>query len=411
MTNGDDVRMRGFRGRKDVEEVVRLVDERTKPLPGEPVPVLEAAGRVLARDAVSMVDVPAFRRSAMDGYAVVAEVTFGATPDDPRALRIVGESFPAAPAAAVVGEETCVRIMTGAPMPEGADAVVPVEQTERDGDRVRVHAAVTPGRHVGQVGEDVKKGQTVLRAGRWLRPQDAGLLSSIGFGRVFVVRSPRVALVVTGSELLPAGSMPEGYSIVDSNTPMLLALVKRDGGTLLTGPIVEDDRGQVEEALLVSAREADCVLVTGASSVGQEDHVPNILRERGELPVHGIAMRPSSPAGFGILEGKPVFLLPGNPVSCLCAYDFFAGRAVRRMAGRHPGWPHTVVRMPLGKKIASALGRTDYVRVRIDRNRVVPLAIRGAAILSSTTRAHGFVIVDRNSEGHAEGEKVNVYLY
>lgn len=220
-----------------------------------------------------------------------------------------------------------------------------------------------------------------------------------------------MALVVTGSELLPAGSVPEGYSIVDSNTPMLLALVKRDGGTLLTNPIVEDERAKVEEALLVSARESDCVLVTGASSVGQEDHVPNILRERGELPVHGVAMRPSSPAGFGVLEGTPVFLLPGNPVSCLCAYDFFAGRAVRRLAGRRPGWPHTVVRMPLLSKIASVLGRTDYVRVRIEKDRVVPLAIRGAAILSSTTRAHGFVIVDKDSEGHAEGEPVSVYLY
>jgi molybdopterin molybdotransferase len=407
----DDVRMRGFKSRTDVESVIRLIDERVQPMRHEPVPILEAGGRVLARDAVAMVDVPAFRRAAMDGYAVQADETFGATPTDPRPLRVVGESLPGAPADAEVGPGTCVRIMTGAPVPEGADAVVPFEQTERDEETVRITAAVTPGRHVGDIGEDISQGTTVLNAGRRLKPQDMGVLASIGFARVSVVQQPRVALIVTGDELLPPGSMPKGHAIVDSNTPMLLELVRRDGGTPLTGPIVEDDRAALKDALAVAARDADAVLLSGGSSVGVEDHGPNLVRELGELPVHGIAMRPSSPAGVGFLSGKPVFLLPGNPVSCLCAYDFFAGRAVRRLAGRHPGWPHMVVRLPLGRKIASAIGRTDYVRVRIEERQVVPLAIRGASILSSTTRAHGFVIVDKDAEGYGEGTAVSVYLY
>jgi molybdopterin molybdotransferase len=179
----------------------------------------------------------------------------------------------------------------------------------------------------------------------------------------------------------------------------------------LTGPIVPDEREAVREALLVSVREADCVLGSGGSSVGAEDHLPTLVGELGELPVHGVAMRPSSPTGVGFVEKKPVFLLPGNPVSCLCAYDFFAGRAVRRLGGRHPDWPYTRVKMPLGRKIASELGRTDYVRVRIEEGRVVPLAIRGASALSSTTRAHGFVVVDPDDEGHAEDETVTVFLY
>ena len=406
-----DVRMRGFRERTAVGEVVRLIDTRCLALPSEGVDLYRCAGRALARTIVSSVDVPAFRRSAMDGYAVVAESTFGATPDDPRPLKIVGESFPAAPSSVGVSAETCVRIMTGAPLPEGADAVVPVEQTARSGDLARIHAAIPPGRHVGQVGEDVERGATVLRAGRRLRPQDAGLLSSLGIGLVEVVRSPRVAIIVTGNEILPAGEQPQGHRIVDANSPMLAGLVERDGGLLLTGPVVPDEREALREALRVSAAGADCVLVIGGSSVGAEDHAPLLLREMGELPVHGVAMRPSSPAGVGFLDGKPVFLLPGNPVSCLCAYDFFAGRAIRIMGGRHPDWPHTMVRMPLARKIASAIGRTDYVRVRIEEERVVPLAIRGAAILSSTTRAHGFVIVPRDVEGHAEGESVGVRLY
>ena len=192
---------------------------------------------------------------------------------------------------------------------------------------------------------------------------------------------------------------------------MLLPLVKRDGGRLLTGPIVPDDKEALREALLACADRADLVIVTGGSSVGQEDHAPVLLAEEGELAVHGVAMRPSSPTGMGFLKDTPVFLLPGNPVSCLCAYDFFAGRAVRRLAGRHPAWPHIVLRMPLARKIASALGRTDYVRVAIENDKVVPLAIRGAAILSSTVRARGFVIVPKNREGHAEGDPVDVRLY
>jgi molybdopterin molybdotransferase len=407
----DDVRMRGFRTRTDVESVIRLIDERVRPLPHEPIPILQTNGRVLARDATAMVDVPMFRRAAMDGYAVVADETFGATPTDPRPLRVVGESMPGHAAAADVGPGTCVRIMTGAPVPPGADAVVPVEQTEREGETVRVTEAVTPGRHVGDVGEDIARGTTVLRAGRRLRPQDVGVLASLGFAQVSVVRKPRIALVATGDELLPPGELPTGHSIADSNTPMLVGLVERDGGTPHTGPIVRDDRAAVADALKAAVADSDVVLLSGGSSVGKEDHGPALVRELGELPVHGVAMRPSSPAGVGFIAQKPVFLLPGNPVSCLCAYDFFAGRAVRRLAGRPPGWPHVVVQLPLQRKIASALGRTDYVRVRIEKRQVVPLAIRGASILSSTTRAHGFVIVDQGAEGYAEGTPVAVRLY
>jgi len=408
--------MRGFRSRTDVADVWQLIDDGIHALPPEPVPILETAGRVLAQAAVSMVDVPAFRRSAMDGYAVIAEETFGATPDDPRPLRIVGRSHPARPADVDVTAGTAVRIMTGAPVPPGADAVVPVEQTrledQLEDQTVLVAAPVTPKQNVGAVGEDVAKGTTVLHAGRRLRPQDVGLLSSIGFAQVFCVRSPRVAVLVTGNELLPPGSMPDGYRIVDSNTPMLLPLVRRDGGEPHPGTIVADTHEAVRNALLAAVKGADCVLVCGGSSVGEEDYVPQVLREDGILPVHGVAMRPSSPSGVGFLDRTPVFLLPGNPVSCLCAYDFFAGRAIRRLAGLPSYWPHTTARVPLSRKIASVLGRTDYVRVRIlKEGKVEPLAVRGAAILSSTTRAHGFVVVDRDAEGHAEGETVSVHLY
>jgi molybdopterin molybdotransferase len=408
---GKDVRMRGFERRTDVDAALRLIDERVRPLPAESIDVMSAGGRVLARELLSPVDVPGFARSAMDGYAVAAEETFGATTHDPRPFRIVGESMPARPAEGAVEAGTCIRIMTGAPLPAGADAVVPVELTDVEGDTVRVREPVTPGRHVGRPGEDVRAGDRIFRAGRRLKPQDLGVLSSVGVGHFLVVRKPRVGLVVSGDELLPAGSQPEGHSIVDANTPMLKALVERDGGTLLTGPILRDERELLSEAIDVCARDADVLLMSGGSSVGVEDHAPNLVREKGELPIHGLALRPASPAGIGFIADKPVFLLPGNPVACLCAYDFFAGRAIRTLAGRSGAMPHIRVRMPLARKIPSVLGRTDYARVRIEEGKVVPLAIRGASILSSTTRAHGFVIVPRDAEGHAEGEAVEVHLY
>jgi molybdopterin molybdotransferase len=190
---------------------------------------------------------------------------------------------------------------------------------------------------------------------------------------------------------------------------MLAALARRDGGLPGEPRLVPDRREAVRDALL--AAEADVILISGGSSVGLEDHAPRVLAEAGELAVHGVALRPAAPAGFGFLGPRPVFLLPGNPVSCLCAYDLFAGPALRRLGGRPMDLPYRRVSLPLARKIASAVGRVDYVRVRIEGGQVEPLAVSGASALSSTTRADGFVLTPRDSEGCAPGETVEVYLY
>ena len=234
------------------------------------------------------------------------------------------------------------------------------------------------------------------------------MLSALGFSSAPVIRRPRVRILITGNELLPMGTPPSGFQITDSNGPMLAALVTRDGGAPITGPIVPDDR----DAILAALREeADVVLVSGGSSVGQEDHVPTLLSEQGELAVHGIAMRPSSPTGMGRLDGRLVFLLPGNPVSCLCAYDFFAGRAIRTMGGRCRDWPYRRATARLSRKLVSVVGRVDYARVHVRDARAEPVAISGASVLSSVTRADGFVIVPADSEGFPEGADVEVFLY
>jgi molybdopterin molybdotransferase len=404
-----DVRMSGFRDRTEVADVLRLLDTRATRLPAEPVPVPDAGGRVLAEDVSASVAVPGFDRAAMDGYAVIAEETFGAAQYNPLTLRIVGDSRPGRPFSGIVAAGQAVRIMTGAPIPPGVDAVLPVELAREESDVLHVSEPISPGRHIGRRGEDVEPGRTVLTASRVLRPQDLGLLASLGVAAVSVVSRPRIDVLITGDELLPAGSMPDGCRIVDSNSVMLAALVRRDGGVPRIAPLLPDRREVIREALLSST--ADVLLISGGSSVGVEDHAPGLVAELGELPIHGIALRPASPTGIGYLGGRPVFLLPGNPVSCLCAYDLFAGRAIRQLGGRSPELPYIREQLPLATKIASAVGRVDYVRVRIRDGRAEPIAVSGASLLSTTTSSDGFVLVPRDSEGYPPGELVTVFRY
>jgi len=406
----DDVRMRGFAQRHTVEAALAWLDAQLQPLASEDVPLRLAAGRVLAASVVSDVDVPGFDRATMDGYAVVSGSTEGAAAYTPLRLTVIGDSMPACPFDGSVSAGEAVRAMTGAPMPRGADAVLPAEFVEAEPNQSSINALapVPPGKNVGRIGEDIVRGTTLLEPGRVLRPQDLGVLSSIGQGSARVFRRPRVRLAVTGNELLPSGSQPHGFHIVDANGPMLAALIERDGGVVDFPGLVRDDRNAILEALHA---DADIVIVSGGSSVGIEDLAPMLVAQHGELAVHGIAMRPSSPTGMGRIGHRLVFLLPGNPVSSLCAYDFFAGRAIRALGGRSKTWPYRTTRGTLNRKISSPIGRLDYARVKMTDGGVEPIAIAGASLLSSTTRADGFVIVGDDSEGFAAGAEVEVFLY
>jgi molybdopterin molybdotransferase len=407
----DDVRMRGFAHRHTVEAALAWLDAQLGTPGAEILPLRMAAGRVLATAVVSEVDVPGFDRATMDGYAVVAESTEGATSYSRLPLVVIGDSLPGHPFPSSVAIGQSVRIMTGAPLPPGCDAVLPaewIEDTAAPDSTVYAIAAVSPGKHVGKQGEDIVRGTTLFEPGRVLRPQDLGVLSSVGAGDVTVFRRPQVRLVITGNELLPSGAQPQGYRIADANGPMLAALVERDGGLVDFPGLVPDECDAIREALHAAA---DVVIVSGGSSVGIEDLAPTLVARHGELAIHGIAMRPSSPTGLGRIDHRLVFLLPGNPVSCLCAYDFFAGRAIRALGGRSRAWPYRQIRARLARKISSPIGRLDYARVRVVDGTVEPLSVGGASVLSSTTRADGFVVVPGDSEGFAPGTDVEVWLY
>jgi len=400
--------MRGFAKRHTVSEALAWLDAQLGCLSAEEVRLSSAAGRVLADSVASDFDVPGFDRATMDGYAVFASSTEGASSYNRLPLAVVGDSMPGRPFEGSVAAGEAVRIMTGAPIPQGVDSVLAAEWVELEGDHISALASVSPGKNIGKRGEDIVRGTPLFEAGRVLRPQDLGVLSSIGRGSVSVIRRPRVRLVITGNELLPTGTPPRGFEIADANGPMLAALADRDGGEVLFPELVRDNPAAILEALQT---DADIILVSGGSSVGVEDVAPTLVAEHGELAIHGIAMRPSSPTGLGRLGDRIVLLLPGNPVSSLCAYDFFAGRAIRALGGRSKEWPYRKVSGRLNRKISSPIGRLDYARVKLQDGFVEPLAVAGASLLSSTTRADGFVIIGDDSEGFAAGAEVDVWLY
>ena len=405
-----DVRMRGFASRTPVEKAARWVDSLELNPGSETIPLAAAAGRVLATNIISSVDVPGFRQAMMDGFAIIADDVLGADTYNPIELKVVGQVLPGQKCEIDIQGRQAVQVMTGAEVPSSCNAVIPVEFTQQSQDEsvVQIRTSIAEQKNVGQIGEDIEAGARVLGHGRKLRPQDVAILSAIGIPKIDVVRPPQVRIIVTGNELLAAGKKPRGVQIVDSNSVMLQALIQRDGGTGEFPGILPDDPDRIRAAL---QQPADVILIAGGSSTGKEDHAPILVSELGDLAIHGIAMRPSSPAGMGLIGHTPVLLLPGNPVSCLCAYDFFARPIIRRLSGLNPDWPYDRVQLPLRQKISSAIGRTDYARVRIVDHQVEPIAISGASILSSTIQADGFCIISEDSEGLAAGAEIEVFLY
>ncbi len=404
-----DVRMRGFPSRTSVDHVIALIRSRIRSLPSETIGVERAAGRVLAQSVAAPIAVPHFNRAAFDGYALRAAETALATENSPVSLRIAGEALPGRPFGRAIEPGEAVRIMTGSPMPAGADAVLPAESAWEADGALEVRGPIATRKNVGHVGEDIPAGRTVLNAGRVLRPQDVGLLSSIGIGMVDVIRRPLVAVLVTGDELLPPGSKPEGFHIVDSNSVVLRALVQRDAGEALPRQHVPDRPELIREVM--SRKDWDALLISGGTSVGREDHAPRLLAELGELPVHGIAVRPASPTGVGFIGGRPVFLLPGNPAASVCAYDLFAGRAIRLLGGRSDALPYHAVERLVAMRISSVKGRVEYVRVIDGPNGIEPVRSSGASILSSTVVADGFVLVPPERDSFEVGERIKLYLY
>jgi molybdopterin molybdotransferase len=409
-----DIRTRGFQKRTTVEDARRVVLGHAVPMVEEDLPLERVLGRVLATDIRASQNIPPFDRAAMDGYAVRAESTFGATQTNPIMFTIAGEVAMGVPIDTEVGDFEAVKIMTGGPMPSGADSVVMFEYTRDQGERIEVTKPVTPGKNVGLKGEDIRKGEMVLEHGRVLRSQDAGILAALGIKEVQVSEQPRVAIISTGDELVePGGELGPG-KIYNANTYSLSSKVRVYGGVPHRFELVRDDYDKIKEAIQV-ALEYDVVILSGATSVGKKDVIPEIVQELGEVHFHGVAMRPGEPTGFGTIQEKPVFMLPGYPVAALVGFDVFAGPAIQVAQGAEPKSPYPVVKAILKRKIASELGRMDFPRVKVvdegGMQSVEPIRTSGSGIISSLVKADGYVIVPENTEGLEKGKEVEVHLY
>jgi len=411
-------RDRGFKEATRIEEARRIFYEAlpTISLPSETISLQGSLNRILAEDVGADASVPAFEKSAMDGYAVVAEDTFGSSQTNPSLLKLVGESkIGELPTTTLRKGETIV-IATGAPVPQGANAVVMVENTKRlDTGDVEMYAAVTPGENISHIGEDVKQGTVVLERGRKLKPPDLGLLVALGRETVSVVRRPKVAILSTGNEVSESGPVTSGR-IVDVNRPVLMAMVEECGGVPLDLGIAKDDAEEISKKLKRGLTSADLVLVTAGTSVGKGDLVPDVINALGKpgMLVHGIAMRPSLPTGLAVVNGKPIVSLPGLPVSAMIAFSTFVQPLILRMLGTEQD-PQPKIRARATKRIVGVPGFRTFIRVLVREKEgklfVEPLRAPGSGILTTLTRANGMVVVPENVEGYDEGAEVEVQLF
>jgi molybdopterin molybdotransferase len=401
---GQAKRSQDLAGKARVEEVWAWIDALPAPLGPEEVPVTEAAGRILAEDVRAPFDLPPFDRAAVDGIAVRADETVGAGAYNPLHFRL-------SPAGANLPPGGAVRVNAGDPLPPGADAVVPVDRIgSDDGGACTVIESVVGGNDVERAASNGARGDLLMEAGRHLMSADAGLLSCAGIACIAAVRRPHVRCVLAAGVVDTGAALPSGL-VYDANGPLLGALIARDGG-LATGLCrVGRDRAGLRDA--IDSEGADIVLVAGGTGFGANDHAAAALADAGELAIHGVALRPGDTAGIGrTAGGVTVVLLPGAPAACLWAYEFVAGRAVRRLGGRNRALPFARTEMTAVRKIVSEIGMTEVCPVRrVDEGGAEPVASFAEAGLKAVTEADGFVLVPEGSEGYQKGAAVTVYLY
>lgn len=389
-----------FKKRINADEAKSIFLKAFQPLSGsELLPVQDCDGRISASDVMANIDVPHYRRAAMDGFAVMASDTLGASINSPVVLKLRQE----------IERGTCVKVHTGSPVPEGADAVVMLEDAVVRGESIEIFTQIYPFKNVGEIGEDIQKGEIILEEGRRLRPCDIAVLASTGIREMKVLRKPRVAIIPTGEELVPRGGekLKKG-EVYETNGLMVELYVRKWGGIPGLFNIVTDVPEKIKEAI-TSNLDADMIIITGGTSVGNRDYVPKVVESMGQLPVHGIGISPGKPTALGVINGKPVVCLPGYPVAGLVALYWFARPALRRL-GHIPDEPDRSVRAVLSEKIPSRTGYKTFARVKIENGRAIPLATSGAGILSSVSKADGFVIIPENIEGYSKGEQVDVIL-
>jgi molybdenum cofactor synthesis domain-containing protein len=403
-------KMRPIKDTIPLDEARALIDAAVRPIARtERVAVTEANGRVVARDVTSALDVPPFARAGMDGYAVRAEDTFGASRQEPKTLRCVEQVFTGQVPSRAVGAGECTEIATGAPLPDGADAVVMVEETEKDlsGD-VLILTPVYPRQNVGRQGADIQTGQVVLRAGDVLNASRIGALAALGAIDVEVYAKPRVAILSTGNEIIDPGQPLAPGHIYDINRFTLTAIVAEHGGApephRTAADTIEDLSRAIDDCL-----DADMLVFSGGSSVGERDLILDVIGQKGEILFHGIAVKPGKPTALGVVRDRVVFGMPGYPTSCLSNAYMLLVPVLRRMA-HLPVHAVRTVSAPLGQRIVSTTGRHQFYTVRLVDGVAQP-AFKASGDITSMSLADGYIEIRAQTDIVEKGEVVDVKLF
>ncbi|HUN58849.1 MAG TPA: gephyrin-like molybdotransferase Glp, partial [Candidatus Binataceae bacterium] len=395
------------------DQALQIVLQNVSRLGIERVPILLSLGRVLAEEIRSPRDIPGFDNSAMDGYAVRAADIAAASESHPVRLRVLGTVAAGMMPRAALTAGTAVRTMTGAPISDGADAIVQVERTRSEGDWVEILTSAEPGAFVRPHGEDLHAGELVMAAGKRLTPSDIGTLASLNRAMIDLYRRPRVAIVATGDELVDVDRVPLGAQVVNSSAYALASGIVEAGGEPTILKVARDTIEEVRERLS-EALAFDLVLSTGGVSVGQFDHVKGVMDKLGmRQHFHGVAQKPGRPLKFGTIGGRPVFGLPGNPVSTLVCYYLYVRPALLKMAGFEDlGLPHIEVRCAAKIRLANNL--TEFVRVKLERRGAAlfaaPTGNQSSGVLSSLSRADGLLIGPAARSELLEGDHATVLL-
>jgi molybdopterin molybdotransferase len=397
-----------------VEDYRDRVLSQVEPLLPLDLHLQEALGCVLAADMRAPEEMPGFSSSAMDGYAVRSMDVAEAAPGSPVELRVAGRARIGQRPDAVVGGGEAVRIDTGAPIPAGADCVVPIENCIEGVDVAQILEAVASGRHVRPAGEDAEPGDLLVKARRRLAAPELGILAAAGFARVPVYPRPRVIILSTGDELVEPGRTPEFGQVRDSNAYTLYAAVMEAGGRPILGGIIQDDVDQFRESLLSQLVQADAFISSGGVSVGERDVVKRAFFKRGEVEFTRVAMQPGMPQAFGDLEGKPYFGLPGNPVSAFVSFEMFVRPALLQMAGRRDLRRPEVVAV-MDDEISGPTGKTVFARVRVHRTedglRAQSSGGRSSNLFRTVTRANGLAVIPPGVERIEAGQQATVIVF
>jgi len=406
----------GFSRLTPLEDAMEKLFSKISLNPIEEVEINVVLNRVLAGDIISTLDIPPFDRSAMDGYAIKAEDSFRASPKNPKKIRLVGTIEIGESSSLKIKKGEGIKISTGAPIPEGADAVIKIEDTEIEKDLISLYTSIVPGKNISKKGEDLKKETLVLSKGVELKAEHIALLTSLGFYSVNVRTKPKISIFSSGDELLEPGVSLQPGKIYNSNTPMITALVNLYGGLVIRGESVKDNKDTIKNKLFEAAKDSQIIIFTGGTSVGTKDYLPEIINDTGSILTHGIAMRPGAPILIGTLKEAIIFCLPGTPVAAYVSFLRITGPAIRKMLGCSVLDPRIEIMAMIGKDVpVSGLGYLHYLRVKVKKEKnefiAIPVKLKGSGVISSLTKSDGIIEIPPHQEGLKKGEKLIVKLF